>query len=88
MTDEPRHGGRWTPFVSGTLLTISFAIVVVWSARAYGRSVGFAFGVNWVLMAWAIWLGRVLESQSGAWDGLSRWLPETVVGTGKRAFKR
>ena len=31
-----------------------FAVAVVWGARAYGRSIVFAFGVNWVLMVWAI----------------------------------
>ena len=35
----------------------------------------FTFGVNWILIFWAITLGHVLESQSGAWDGLSVRLP-------------
>jgi hypothetical protein len=74
MTDRSQHDTRWA-FASGTLITISFAIVVVWSARSYGQTVGFAFGVNWILMAWAIALGRVLQSRSGAWDGLSVRLP-------------
>jgi hypothetical protein len=75
VTDRPQHDARWTRFVSGTLITISFAAVVVWSARSYGRTLGFGFGVNWILMAWAILLGRVLQSQSGSWDGLSLRLP-------------
>ena len=29
-------------------------MAVVWGARAYGRSIVFAFGINWVLMMWAI----------------------------------
>jgi Glycosyl-4,4'-diaponeurosporenoate acyltransferase len=81
VTDRPQHDARWTPFVSGTLITISFAIVVVWSARSYGQTVGFAFGVNWILMAWAISLGRVLQSRSGAWDGLSVRLPASYYAT-------
>jgi hypothetical protein len=67
--------------VSGTLISIGFAVVVVWSARSYGRTLYFAFGVNWILMAWAILLGRVLESRSGAWDGLSHRLPASYYVT-------
>lgn len=81
MTDRSQHDARWAPFVSGTLLTIGFAVVLIWGARTYGRTVGFAFGVNWILMAWAIWLGRVLESRSGAWDGLSIRLPASYYAT-------
>jgi hypothetical protein len=29
-------------------------MAVVWGARTYGRSILFAFGINWVLMVWAI----------------------------------
>jgi hypothetical protein len=75
MTDRPQRHARWSPFVIGTLGTIGFAGMVVWCARSYGRTVGFAFGINWILIAWAIWLSRVLESRSGAWDGLSCRLP-------------
>ena len=75
MTDRSHQDAGWAPFVSGTLITIGFAVVLIWGARTYGRTVGFAFGVNWILMAWTISLGRVLESRSGAWDGLSVRLP-------------
>ena len=85
MTDRPQHDVRWTPFVSAALITISFAIIVVWSARS-GRTVGFAFGVNWILAAWAISLGRVLQSRSGAWDGLSVRLPAWYYAT--RPFEK
>jgi hypothetical protein len=61
--------------VNGTLVTIGFALVLVWATQRYGRTVAFAFGINWVLIAWAIWLSRILESQSGAWDGLTVRLP-------------
>jgi hypothetical protein len=61
--------------VIGTTGTIGVGIMVVWCARSFGRTVGFAFGVNWILIAWAIWLSRVLESRSGAWDGISYRLP-------------
>jgi hypothetical protein len=44
----------WIRWLTGTALTVTFAVAVVWGARAYGRSVVFAFGVNWVLMMWAI----------------------------------
>jgi Glycosyl-4,4'-diaponeurosporenoate acyltransferase len=81
MTDRLPHAARWTQLVSGTLISIGFAVVVVWSARSYGRTLYFAFGVNWILMAWAILLGRVLESRSGAWDGLSHRLPASYYVT-------
>jgi hypothetical protein len=70
-----RREAKWPPFVRATLITIGFAVIVVWSARSYGRTVAFAFFVNWLLIAWAIWLGHVLESRSGAWDGISYRLP-------------
>jgi Glycosyl-4,4'-diaponeurosporenoate acyltransferase len=77
---------RWAPFVRGTLITIGFSVVLIASARSYGRTVVFAFGVNWILMAWAISLGRVLESRSGAWDGLSVRLPASYYAT--RPFEK
>jgi hypothetical protein len=86
MTDRSQHESRWAPFVSGTLITIGFAVLLIWLARTYGRTVGFAFGVNWILMAWAISLGRVLESRSGAWNGLSVRLPASYYVT--RPFER
>jgi hypothetical protein len=75
MTDRPQRDARWSPSVIGTTGTIGVAIMVVWCARSFGRTVVFAFGINWILIAWAIWLSRVLESRSGAWDGLSCRLP-------------
>jgi len=58
MADQPRHTAAWIRLLTGTALTVSFAVAVVWGARAYGRSIVFAFGVNWVLMVWAIMLPR------------------------------
>jgi Glycosyl-4,4'-diaponeurosporenoate acyltransferase len=54
MADQPRHKTAWIRLLTGTALTVTFAVAVVWGARAYGRSIVFAFGVNWVLMVWAI----------------------------------
>ena len=54
MADQPRHKAAWIRWLTGTALTVAFAVAVVWGARAYGRSIVFAFGVNWVLMMWAI----------------------------------
>ena len=86
MTDRSQHDARWAPFVSGTLITIGFAVVLIWIAQSYGRTVVFAIGLNWILMAWAISLGRVLESRSGAWNGLSVRLPASYYAT--RPFER
>jgi hypothetical protein len=46
----------------------------------------FAFLVNWILTAWAIMLGRVLQSAEGAWDGLSIQLPASYYAT--RPFEK
>jgi hypothetical protein len=54
MADQPRPKAAWSRWLTGTTLTVTFAVAVVWGARAYGRSIVFAFGVNWVLMMWAI----------------------------------
>jgi len=54
MADQPRHKAAWIRWLVGTALTVTFAVAVVWGARAWGRSIVFAFGVNWVLMMWAI----------------------------------
>jgi len=54
MADQPRHKAAWIRWLAGTALTVTFAVAVVWGARAWGRSIVFAFGVNWVLMMWAI----------------------------------
>jgi len=86
MTDPPPPVSRWLQFALATLVTIGFAVIVVWLVRSYGRTVGFAFGVNWILMVWAILLGRVLESPSGAWNGLSIRLPEGYYAT--RPFEK
>jgi hypothetical protein len=75
MTDRSQHNARWASFVSATLVTTGFAVVLIWAARRYGRTFEFAFGVNWILIAWAIWLSHILESRSGAWDGITVRLP-------------
>ena len=54
MANRPRHKAGWIRWLVGTALTVTFAVAVVWGARAWGRSIVFAFGVNWVLMMWAI----------------------------------
>src|SRR5678815_5115398 len=54
MADQPRHKAAWIRWLTGTALTVAFTVAVVWGARAWGRSIVFAFGVNWVLMVWAI----------------------------------
>jgi hypothetical protein len=54
MANQPRHKAAWIRWLTGTALTVTFAVAVVWGARAWGRSIVFAFGVNWVLMMWAI----------------------------------
>src|SRR5688500_69946 len=54
MAAQPRHKPAWIRVLTGTALTVTFAVAVVWGARAYGRSVAFAFGVTWVLMFWAV----------------------------------
>jgi hypothetical protein len=72
--------------VIGTLGTLGVAIMVAWLARSYGRTLVFAFGINWILIAWAIWLSRVLESRSGAWDGVSLLLPARYYAM--RPFER
>ena len=54
MADQPRHKAAWIRWLTGTALTGTFAVAVVWGARTWGRSIVFAFGVNWVLMMWAI----------------------------------
>jgi hypothetical protein len=43
-----------------TLLTIAFALIVLWRVSADGRSLGFAFGINYLLMAWAIPAGLLV----------------------------
>jgi hypothetical protein len=49
---QPKSAGiRW---LTGTALTVTFAVAVAWGAQAFGRSIVFAFAVNWVLMMWAI----------------------------------
>jgi len=75
MTDGPQHDARWDAPVNGTLVTIGFAFLVVGAAQRYGRTIAFAVGVNWVLIVWAIWLGRILETRSGERDGLTVRLP-------------
>jgi hypothetical protein len=73
-------------FAIGTLITILYAGVTVWIARSSFRTVPFAFGVNWILIAWAVSLGRVLESPRGSNNGLSIRLPESYYVT--RSFEK
>lgn len=54
MADQTRHKAAWTRLLTGTALIVSFAVTLVWGVRAYGRSIVFAFGINWVLILWAI----------------------------------
>jgi hypothetical protein len=54
LVDQPPHKAARIRLLTGTALTVTCAMAVVWGARAYGRSIVFAFGVNWVLMIWAI----------------------------------
>ena len=60
MADQPRHNAAWIRLLTGTALTVTFAAAVMWGARAYGRSIVFAFGVNWVLMVWAIMFASIV----------------------------
>ena len=54
MAAQLRHKPAWMRWLTGTVLTVTFAVAVVWGARAYARSIVFAFVVNWVLIMWAI----------------------------------
>ncbi|HEY4363534.1 MAG TPA: hypothetical protein VGN17_21385 [Bryobacteraceae bacterium] len=80
MTEKSHHA-RWVKVVYGTLLTIVFALLLFWLARRHGRTILFAFGINWILIFWAIWLSQILESQSGARDGLTIQLPSAYYTT-------
>ena len=54
MADQKRHNAAWIRLLTGTTLIVSFAVTLVWGVRAYGRSIVFAFAINWVLILWAI----------------------------------
>jgi hypothetical protein len=54
MADQIRHKAAWIRLLTGTALIVTFALTLVWGVRAYGRSIVFAFGINWVLILWAI----------------------------------
>jgi len=56
MTDRPQQTA-WVRVLIGVTITVTCAAGVVWWARASGRSVAFAFGINWVLAAGAIMFG-------------------------------
>jgi hypothetical protein len=60
MTDPLIHS-RWRRLAIAALITVMFAVTIVITARAAGRSPGFAFVVNWLLMAWAISVGRYVR---------------------------
>ena len=85
-TDRGYSDPAWSRLVRGTVITLVFAAITVWSARAFGRTVTFAFSINWLLAAWAILLGRALQSRSGAWDGLALQLPARYYAT--RPFEK
>lgn len=74
-----RYDARWAPYVWATLITAGFAAAITvglkWAMRGYGRTVVFAFVLNWMLIGWAIGLSQFLESRKGAWDGISVRLP-------------
>ena len=79
MTELARYRARWTPFVWATVITAGFAagttMGLKWATRGYGRTVVFAFVLNWMLIGWAIGLSQVLESRRDAWDGIAVRLP-------------
>ena len=54
MADRSPYKAAWIRWLTGISLTVTCAVAVVWGARAFGRSIVFAFGINWVLMMWAI----------------------------------
>ena len=58
MSDHLVRAPRWVRLAVAALLTVIFAVVLVKSVQSDGRSLGFSFGVNWLLMAWAIVVGR------------------------------
>src|SRR5215510_9176428 len=60
MSDHLARAPRGVRLVVATLITVSFAAIVIWRVGADGRSLGFAFGINWLLMAWAIVTGRFI----------------------------
>jgi len=60
MSDHRVRAPRWLRRAVAALLTVIFAVVLVKSVQSDGRSLGFAFGVNWLLMAWAIVVGRFI----------------------------
>jgi len=57
MVERPRLKPARSRLLIGTLATVTCAAIVGLSARSFGRSIVFAFGVNWVLSAWATILG-------------------------------
>jgi hypothetical protein len=58
MSDHLVRAPRWARRTAAALFTVMFAVVLVKSVQSDGRSLGFAFGVNWLLMVWAIVVGR------------------------------
>jgi hypothetical protein len=60
MSDHLVRAPRWVRLAVAALFTVIFAVVLVKSVQSDGRSLGFAFGVNWLLMAWAIVVGRLV----------------------------
>ena len=54
MAEPPRLKSPWLRFLTGAWLLVTLAVAVAWGARAYGRSIVFAFAINWVLIIGAI----------------------------------
>ena len=57
MSDHRVRAPRWLRLAVAALLTVMFAVLVK-SVQADGRSLKCSFGVNWLLMGWAIVVGR------------------------------
>jgi hypothetical protein len=72
-------------YLAGAVITMATAVVVIWLGLQFGRSIWFAFGVNWILMAWAVSLGRVLENPKGRFNGVSIQFPDSYFRT--RSFE-
>jgi hypothetical protein len=54
MAEQTPRKAAWSRWLTGTALIVSFAVTLVLGVRAFGRSIVFAFGINWVLILWAI----------------------------------
>lgn len=73
-------------YLNAGIVTLAAAATVTAFAYAWGHTFLFAFAINWILMGWAITLGRMLESPKGAFNGVSIQFPEGFFPT--RPFER